>query len=66
MVSHGSVLWYDVPAREFPVKRWLRQRYPFNVSPASVARLDALAAPAAPASGRHFPALVWLTDHQRS
>ncbi|HEY7356459.1 MAG TPA: hypothetical protein VH590_08325 [Ktedonobacterales bacterium] len=57
MVSSQPIPWYNVPAREFPAQTWLAKRYPFIISPASVARLGGLAAPT---SGRRFPALVWL------
>ena len=63
MVSNGSVPWYNAPARRFPALIWLEQRYPFSVSPASVARrADALAA----AGRRPFPVLVWLARRAES
>jgi hypothetical protein len=62
MVVSSPVPWYNVPARRFPAQTWLEKRYPFRVSPASVARLAG--ALAAPASGRRFPALVWLEARQ--
>ncbi|HEY7358794.1 MAG TPA: hypothetical protein VH590_20065 [Ktedonobacterales bacterium] len=61
MVSTGSVPWYNIPAREFPAQKWLAKRYPFIVSPASVARLGGRAAPE---SRRRFPALIWLEARQ--
>jgi hypothetical protein len=56
MVSSSPVPWYNCPAREFPARRWLRQRYPFSVSPQVFARQPTRQA----ALGqRPFPALVW-------
>ncbi len=33
MGSAQAIPWYNVPAREFPVTRWLRQRYGFILPP---------------------------------
>ncbi len=61
MVSSGPVPWYNRPAREYPVTRWLRQRYPFLVSPAALARQAAEPAPAR----RVFPATRWAREQPR-
>jgi hypothetical protein len=59
MVPSSAIPWYNRPASEFPARRWLRQRYPFTVSPQVFAR------PARkPTIQRRFPALVWL-EQQR-
>ena len=59
MASNGSVPWYNRPAREYPVKRWLHQQYPFTISPALFARPTTRPfCPYAPA--RPFPAKVWV------
>jgi hypothetical protein len=60
MVSIGSAPWYNRPAREFPAKRWLRERYPFTVSPLIFARLAVYPVGAALGQRRPFPAKRWL------
>ena len=63
MVSSSPVPWYNCPAREYPIKRWLRARYPFIVAPSALARP---ALPALTASGRRrFPAQVWQEQQAR-
>ena len=65
MVSNGSVPWYNVPAREFPIKRWLRQRYGFILPPLVFARPAAQFWPGAAAlQRREFPAQRWLRARQ--
>ncbi|HEY7357774.1 MAG TPA: hypothetical protein VH590_14955 [Ktedonobacterales bacterium] len=63
MSSSQSIPWYNIPAREFPTKRWLRQRFGFILPPL------AFAPPARPASAatleqRRFPALVWAEQRR--
>ncbi len=55
MALSGPVPWYDRPAREFPVKRWQRERFAFSVSIAPPAPRQRPAM-----TERRFPALVWL------
>ncbi len=57
MVSKIALPWYDVPAREFPAKRWLRQRYRFDLPPLRFR-------PACPPEQREFPALAWVRARQ--
>ena len=61
MDSSGFVPWYNRPAREFPAKRWLRQRYGFTVPPLAFARLRG--SQPIPA-WRRFPALVWAEERR--
>ncbi len=64
MVPTVSVPWYNIPARGFPIKRWLRQRCGFVGAPLVFARLaETPAAP--PPEQRRFPALVWLEAQAR-
>ncbi len=62
MGSSGFVPWNETPAREFPIKGWLRRRYGFAVSTSALARY-------APRPvvwrQRRFPALVWVEEQQR-
>ncbi len=64
MVSSPIIPWYNVPAREFPIKRWLRQRYGFILPPLAFAPPARRASAAAPEQ-RRFPALVWLEQRQQ-
>src|SRR5579885_1672873 len=64
MGSAQAIPWYNVPAREFPVTRWLRQRYGFSLPPLVLARSARRASAAAPEQ-RRFPALVWLEQRQQ-
>lgn len=64
MVSQRPIPWYDLPAREFPAKRWLRKRYPFYIPPSLFARYTTSAGSAAPVWRRPFPAKVWLAAQQ--
>ncbi len=61
MVPSGFVPWYNVPAREYPIKRWLRERYGFSVPTSALARY-------APRPvvwrQRRFPAQVWLEEQR--
>jgi hypothetical protein len=63
MASTGPVPWYNIPAREFPIKRWLRQRFGFILPPLAFAP-PASPASAAPPEQRRFPALVWAEQRQ--
>jgi hypothetical protein len=59
MVTDTTLPWYNLPPREFPAKRWLRQHYGFTVSLSVFARQSvALPMP------RRFPALVWVESRQ--
>jgi hypothetical protein len=60
MVSSGFVPWYNRPAREYPIKRWLAQRYGFTVSSSVFAR--EAQRPTEPLARRRFPAQVWLEE----
>jgi hypothetical protein len=64
MVSSASIPWYNRPPREFPVKRWMRQRYGFSLPPLAVAPPTPPARVAMP-ERRRFPAKVWAEDHTR-
>ncbi len=65
MISSGPVPWNETPAREFPAKRWLRQRYGFTVPPLAFVWRIRHTASASAAQQRPFPALVWLEEQQR-
>jgi hypothetical protein len=62
MVSSGSGPRCTAPVRPFPAKVWLAKRYTFLVSPTVFARLRI----GPPASGRRFPAQVWLEARRGS
>ncbi len=64
MGSSGSVPWYARPPRDFPAKRWLRQRYPFRVSFAPFRLLTARPAGWATSPPRDFPA--WVRWNQQA
>ncbi len=57
MGSSSFVPWYNRPAREYPIKRWLRQRYGFTVPSYVFARY---AQRPAVRGQRRFPALEWV------
>ncbi len=57
MVFNGIVPWYDRPAREFPAKRWMRERYHFSLPPLHVR-------PGPKEGEREFPAKVWVRARQ--
>jgi hypothetical protein len=64
MVSSSPVPWYNRPAREYPAKRWLAQRYGFTVPPftfgVALPRQASRPAGAGASQQRPFPAQVWL------
>jgi hypothetical protein len=64
MVLSGFVPWYNLPAREFPALRWLRQQYPFTVSPALFARPAVQPAYPSTPVRRPFPAKVWVLEQR--
>jgi|GEM_PF-1949864 len=74
MTSFASQPWYNAPARPFPVKVWLKQRFSFHVSIPSPTPADwkpAVHVPtpadetsAVQVARRQFPAQVWLAEHQ--
>ena len=51
--SSTFIPWYNRPAREYPIKRWMYQRYGFVVPPAVWARYAPYAGP------REYPARRW-------
>lgn len=51
--------WYNRPAREFPIKRWARERYGFVVPSVIWARYAPYAGP------REFPARRWRREQQQ-
>jgi hypothetical protein len=51
--SQLSKLWYDVPPREFPAQRWVREQYGFRLPPLYVRPRDQPAR-------REFPAKRWV------
>jgi hypothetical protein len=59
MASSPSVPWHNLPAREFPPRRWLRERYRFQRSFAPFPLLPARPAGWATSAPRSFPAQVW-------
>jgi hypothetical protein len=59
MLSSPFVPWYNRPAREFPALVWLRQRYPFLVSPLVFARYRQPRPSDGASQQRPFPAKVW-------
>ncbi len=65
---HASTFtpWYNAPARRFPAKVWLEDRFPFRiVTPLSARRQACSSAPAQQAR-RLFPAKIWLETCQAS
>jgi hypothetical protein len=62
MGSSDFVPWYNRPAREYPIKRWLARRYGFTLPPLAFA--GPAKQPRANGQRRRFPALVWL-EQQR-
>jgi hypothetical protein len=65
MASNGSGLWSTRPAREYPIKRWLRERYGFDVPTWAISRYPVR--PDAPGrAGQHpFPTPIWLDQQRR-
>jgi hypothetical protein len=62
MVSSPFVPWYNRPAREYPIKRWLRERYGFTVPTWAIARYRQ-PDPAA-WERREFPVKRWMALRQ--
>jgi hypothetical protein len=60
MSSSQSIPWYNVPPREFPIKRWLEQRYGFFVPTSIFARPVSRPAGWFVSPPRDFPARPWL------
>ena len=59
--SSSYIPWAWLPAREFPVKKWLEERYRFRI-PTPLARLVVRPAGWASSARREFPAKRWLAD----
>ena len=57
MVSSASLPWYNAPARRFPAKVWLEERYSFRIPPL---RFTQRRQP----GRRAFPAQVWLAEQR--
>ncbi len=64
MHASTSTPWYLAPARPFPAKVWLADRYPFRIpTPRSAQRQTCPDEPAVPPR-RPFPALAWLEQRR--
>lgn len=61
--SARSVPWHDRPARPFPAKDWLEERYRFRIL-TPLARLAVRPAGWATSEPRKFPAKKWLEERQ--
>ncbi len=65
MGSSGFIPWHNRPAREYPIKRWLRERYGFAVPASALSRYPTRSSVLLSAGWRPFPAKVWVMRQRR-